>query len=328
VERFNLVIQTAFIGDLLLTIPLLKHLRQIDPGSQIVLLCRRGFGDFFIQHKLVDRIVEVKKGKGGNWQEVTNQLLLFQFGRVISPHQSFRTALLVSKIKAKEKIGFKRFWNFFAFSRRVVWQKAHPEALRLLSLIKDIGAQPDYLQMTAEIPSESSLQLEVNSGIRESTVFLAPGSEWATKRWGAEGYTQVAKQLLQKGFEVKIVGTQAESFLAEIIIAGAKGCENLCGKTNLCELYQIFRKGKLLISNDSGAMHMATVAGLPVVAIFGPTVLNFGYRPWTSKAVVVEKTLSCRPCGLHGSQKCPIGTHECMKGIEAKKVFDAAQTFL
>ncbi|MDZ4661596.1 MAG: glycosyltransferase family 9 protein [Pseudomonadota bacterium] len=327
-ERFNLVIQTAFIGDLLLTIPLLKHLRQIDSKAQIVLLCRYGFGDFFLHHKLVDRVFEVKKGIRSNWQEVSHQLSQLKFERIISPHQSFRTARLVFKLNAKEKTGFKRFWNFLAFNQRVRWRKDLPEALRLLTLIKDVRPNQDYLKMTNEIPQESSLQLESDVGSREPIVFLAPGSEWATKRWGIEGYTQVAKYFLDKGFAVKVIGTQSEIHLAEIILASAKGCENLCGKTTLSELYDLFRKGKLLISNDSGAMHMAAVAGLPVLAIFGPTVLSLGYRPWTPNALVVQKELSCRPCGLHGSQKCPIGTHECMKGIEPKKVIDAALSFL
>ncbi len=272
--------------------------------------------------------MEVKKGDGSNWQDVKTELYKLKFNKIVSPHQSMRTALLVRQLDAKIKIGFKRFWNFFAFTQRVSWRKDLPEALRLLMLLENINIKKNYLQISAEIPEGSSLQLEDDPQSRENIVFLAPGSEWNTKRWTPEGYTEVARYFLAKGFRVKIVGTKAESSIAETILAKAKGCENLCGQTTLSELYQIFRTGKLLVSNDSGAMHMATVAGLPVVAVFGPTVLEFGYRPWTTNAVVVQNQLSCRPCGLHGSQKCPIGTHECMKGIGAKKVIDAALTFV
>lgn len=327
-EKYNLVIQTAFIGDLLLTIPLLKSLRETDPNIKTVLLCRKEFGGFFIHHHLVDKIVEVKKGANSNWGEVTRELLQYEFEKVISPHQSLRTAFLVFKLSAKEKIGFKKLWNFFAYNKRINWRKDLPEALRLLALVKEVNYPQNYLKMTTDIPEGTSLELDGTSTARERIVFLAPGSVWATKMWPVEGFTQVAKWFLEKGYRVKVVGTNAESHLADIIVSSTNGSENLCGKTSLPELYNLFRKGQLLVSNDSGAMHMATVAGLPVVAIFGPTVLDFGYRPWATKAAVVEKQLSCRPCGLHGAQKCPIGTHECMRGISAQKVIDAAQSFL
>jgi heptosyltransferase-2 len=81
--------------------------------------------------------------------------------------------------------------------------------------------------------------------------------------------------------------------------------------------------GKVVVSNDSGAMHLASVAEVPTVAIFGPTVLEFGYQPWNNMSAVVEnKEINCRPCGKHGHEKCPIGTHVCMTSISANQVLE------
>jgi len=77
----------------------------------------------------------------------------------------------------------------------------------------------------------------------------------------------------------------------------------------------------MLVSNDSGAMHMAAMTGVASISLFGPTILDFGYQPWNEKAVVVENTeLRCRPCSSHGGRACPIGTHVCMTSIEVQKV--------
>jgi heptosyltransferase-2 len=79
-------------------------------------------------------------------------------------------------------------------------------------------------------------------------------------------------------------------------------------------------KAEALICNDSGLMHLASVAGLPTVAVFGPTTIALGYRPWQNQARVVERELFCRPCGKHGHVRCPLNTHECMKSISESQV--------
>ena len=94
------------------------------------------------------------------------------------------------------------------------------------------------------------------------------------------------------------------------------------------QLVDMFTQGTALVCNDSGAMHAAAAAGLPTVAVFGPTVLAQGFRPWQNQAMVVQRRLECRPCGKHGSDKCPIGTHACMEGIEAGEVLEALESLI
>jgi heptosyltransferase-2 len=86
---------------------------------------------------------------------------------------------------------------------------------------------------------------------------------------------------------------------------------------------------ELVVTNDSAGQHLAALAGTKTVSVFGPTVLPFGFRPWNSQAIVVERFgLSCRPCGKHGPMKCPIGTHECMKSIRSNEVYQACERLL
>jgi heptosyltransferase-2 len=98
---------------------------------------------------------------------------------------------------------------------------------------------------------------------------------------------------------------------------------NRAGTTSLADLVSLLATGTALICNDSGAMHAAAAAGLPTVAVFGPTTLDLGFRPWNTRAIVVQRELGCRPCGAHGPMVCPIGTHECMEALPAREVLQA-----
>src|SRR5690606_37578329 len=127
---------------------------------------------------------------------------------------------------------------------------------------------------------------------------------------------------------IVIIGSPEEASYAQEIQEKIPGALNIAGKPSLIELVQLFKFGRYLVSNDNGAMHLGSVAGIPTVAIFGPTTLDLGYRPWNNRALVVEDVnLPCRPCGKHGHQKCPLGTHACMKNVSPRAVKKALDSF-
>ena len=362
----HLIVQTAFLGDLLLGIPLLKTLRHMRPQDKFVLLCRKGLGEFFLKSGLVDEVVEVDKKVKNSWRSAALNLRARQFDSVISPHLSFRTALFVWRLKAKHKVGYARFFNFFIFNERVSRPMALPEALRQLALLApfnkiwksrlaefedsqtsrgglgrngELMAVPEWADMTVNrlvqirknFRTQGSLQgLQSNQTRRmiedlkittkDKIAFLAPGSVWATKMWTTEGYAGVARDLLNKGYRVFVTGTVAESDICDAVVKLAPGIVSLAGATSLYGSVEWLALADLLVCNDSGAMHMAAAAGVPTVSIFGPTILEFGYRPWQTHAKVVQTDLPCRPCGKHGTQVCPIGTHDCMKKVSSQMV--------
>jgi heptosyltransferase II len=362
----HLIVQTAFLGDVLLGIPLFKALRAESPNHKLVLLCRKGVGLFFIETGLVDEIIEIDKKDKSTWKQAYKKVENQKFDLVICPHESFRSARFVSKVSANEKIGFKRFFNFFIFTRRIERPMEAPEALRQLALLATVspkwrdvienfvskqaarggqaldgGLVPVPDEATMQVPSLIAIRkakaegkedlpnlsplLETVANTREPIVVLAPGSVWRTKQWTKEGFIQAGQEYsLKYGALIVIMGAKDERALCEEIAAAIPNSLSLAGRTSLLESGQLLALADLLICNDSGAMHLGAAADAPLVSVFGPTVLEFGYRPWSNRARVVQIPLPCRPCGKHGSRECPIGTHACMRDIGADRVIAAA----
>ncbi len=339
----HLCFQTAFPGDVFLSIPLLKRMRIWDPGHDLVLACRPGLGEFFLKNKLVDRVIEIDKKSGEGRARALEQLYGETWDLVVCPHESPRTALWMWKLKARQgKIAFHKWWNGLVYDKRVVKPLEYPDALRQLSLLTPVdsslaelfaGAEMSYLKNpfsrrsplpldVPAVPEWASMKVLSNKPDGR-TVFMAPGSVWATKRWTASGYVGLAHLLTARNFNVVLVGSQDERPLCESIAKQVRGVINKAGETTMTQLVEMLAGGVALVCNDSGAMHAASAAGVPTVAVFGPTVLDQGFRPWNSKSTIVQLDLKCRPCGRHGSDKCPIGTHECMNGLTAEDVYTA-----
>lgn len=385
-SRKNLLIQTAFIGDLLLSIPLARRLRENYPEHELHLLCRHGQGEIFLLTGLVDKIIEVNKSQKKSWKKARLEVLSNEYNLVISPHESLTTAQLVFQIKAQRKIGFQHWWNFIFYDERIKRPMIFPESIRQLSLLSSIDTSiKDSLYSYGrnfsiensfsldELPKEQDSQYvplwasmslrEFFSDLEDSFVnnrllahkeklsiysrnvlkmfsefhidrerpilFMAPGSVWGTKRWTIKGYAEVGNEMSRRGYQVIITGAPVEEEICSELSSLVPGSVNLVNKCNLFESVLLYIHGSLMVTNDCGAMHLAAVAELPTVSIFGPTVLRFGYRPWQNRALVVQnKELSCRPCGKHGPQKCPLGTHECMTSISSQKVIKAVQKII
>ncbi|RYZ89296.1 MAG: glycosyltransferase family 9 protein, partial [Proteobacteria bacterium] len=153
------------------------------------------------------------------------------------------------------------------------------------------------------------------------TIALFPGSVWATKRWTEEGFVQAGNQLREEGHHILVMGGPGEEELCARVAALIPGAKNICGQTSIYESALVLSRIGGVIGNDSASLHLAATSQCPSVVMFGPTVLRFGFRPWQDQVAVVEmRDLACRPCGKHGHQVCPIGTHICMKGLEASIV--------
>ena len=155
---------------------------------------------------------------------------------------------------------------------------------------------------------------------------VAPGARWPTKRWPVERFAAVAQELAQaRQAAVVLLGGSEDIALAHEL------CRRLrvpvldsTGKLSLLHTAALLQQCHLLLSNDSGLMHMATALRVPVVAIFGPTVQEFGFYPFQARAQVVSAELPCRPCSTKGSTRCPRGHHHCMQQVTVAQVCTAA----
>jgi heptosyltransferase-2 len=161
-------------------------------------------------------------------------------------------------------------------------------------------------------------------------VALAPGSVWATKRWLAERFASLASRITQElDAEAILVGGPQDTALCDRIASRTKGrALNCAGHLTLRQSAELISRCDVLVTNDSAPMHLAVAVGTPVLAVFGPTVPEFGFRPFGEGHVVVQKDLTCRPCRIHGGPKCPIGTHECMRAIQLEEVYEQVESMM
>jgi heptosyltransferase-2 len=330
--------------------------KKLQPGIPLGVVCRKGLGSFLLKLKIADFVFEVEKGKSHTYRQAQEKIRDFDVQRLVSAHTSLRTTFFCLKIRAQRKISFKKPWNLFVFHQRKTWPRQWPESLRLLSLIRDEseelqshfsrladeGLEIDFYKKTrtGQLRSPPSWadphegwQLEPHGSSADELceryqlsgkrwIALFPGSVWATKMWTRQGFLDLAKRLQKLSYQIVWMGGPEEKSLGESLAEGTPGSLNLCGATSLFESLLLVSKATLVVGNDSSSSHMAALMGTPVVAIFGPTILEFGYRPWARTSFVSENSeRPCRPCGPHGHRKCPLGHHRCMKDLTADQVF-------
>jgi len=341
----------------------MKKMKELWPDQKLVLVCRQGLGDFFLRTRLVDEVFEIKKGQRDSYQRVVEALKTSSVHTLVSPHESLRTAFFSRKIKARQKISFAKAWNRFFYGLRVAKNYELPDALRQLSLLQSfdvklqyqieayassrqayrvdktglLSAPPEWASMSLrefyETEKERLAPLLTSLGLGfenlKKAVALFPGSVWATKRWTETGYIQTGRKLAQQGIPVLVMGGPGEEDLCERVAQAIPQALNLCAKTSIFESALLLSQMVAVVGNDSASMHLAATSGTPSVVIFGPTILQFGFRPWQDKVYVVEKSdLSCRPCGKHGHKACPLRTHACMKRLVPEEVLQKVQSLL
>jgi len=358
-EKVQVFVQTAFLGDVLLSVPFLKNWNYLLDGKKI-LICRKGVGSLFKELELVDQVIEIEKSKSSTYDAALKQLSSFEVDTVICAHQSFRSTLFVRKIKAARKIGYKNFYSFLAYDESIDRDLSLPEPIRLLQLLTTVdpslqGLIIDYRynQYPYEYKkgeslksppnwASSDLRLKVqekrpfekvaealNLDLKQKRVALFPGSVWETKKWTEAGYRSLCSLLIARGYQIVLMGGPDEFTLCELIREGQEASiVNLAGKTSLLDSVSLISNCDGVVSNDSAGAHLASLVDKKIVTVFGPTVLDFGYRPWSTSTYIAEnKDLFCRPCGPHGHKKCPLGTHECMKSVSAKEVEELTRFF-
>ncbi len=319
-----LLLQTAFLGDSLLSLPLAKAIKQRFPESKLTVLIRPENVQIFSKVKEIDEVIIDNKKTASKMSEFTRLIKEFKkrkFDAAIIPHRSFRSALLAKLAGIPKRIGFKfGLWSFlFTDAQPFSWPMHDVERnMLLLSPLKALTypSFPD-IPFKGEIPQDVK-ELPIKIGIN-------PSSVWKTKRWPVEYFTSLIKKIYETlKVPCIITGSQKEiQYNAQIEKSLPLGyCINLTGKTDLSSLVSLISQCNIFITNDSGPMHIAAALKIPTLAIFGPTTKELGFFPYSPKAQVIEQQLACRPCRLHGSNNCPRKHFLCMKLITPDIVFD------
>lgn len=330
-----LVVQTAFLGDVVLTTPLLRELKRAHPEARLTVVATPLGAATLAGLPFLDGLIAYdKKGKHrgvrGTWGLVA-RLRRERFDLAVAAQRSARTGLLVRASGARKRVGFAGAAGGWAYTERVTWDPARHAVHRYLALAAACGGDPDadprpLLAVLPEARARIDALLSAEGiGPDDAVLAIAPGSIWGTKRWTPEGFAAVVRDSRALGLRPVLVGSPAEATLCNEVAARAGGSVPvLAGRTGIPDLAALCARSRALVTNDSGPGHVASAVGTPVVAVFGPTVPAFGYTPFGERNRIVERAgLECRPCDLHGPQVCPLGHHRCMKEIGPEAVLDA-----
>lgn len=337
--RMNiLLVQTGFLGDVILSTPVINGLRAIYPQAKLSILTTPSARDLVRFHPAVNEtLVYDKRGVDSGlvgFYRCVRKLRAAGFEAAFSLHKSHRTALLLRFAGIPQRYGFAEASLPFLYTKTCPRSDLGHDALRNLAIFRNLGCEPDCfdqkLQVEVPLQAKEKAQTLLSFFGTRKKVGIAPGSVWSTKRWRIEGFAEVAQRFAAENCAIVILGGKADVGLAEEIEKACGGAVlNLVGNTTLIESAAVISLLDVLVSNDSAPLHLASAAGVPVCALFCATVPEFGFTPWKTSSVVLGVSgLSCRPCGRHGAKKCVTGTHDCQYGITADAVCDAVRRLL
>ncbi len=310
-----LIIQTAFLGDVILATPVCIELRRLFPNAQIDILVRKGNEGILENHRDISNVFTFNK-KEGKYAEIRRLIKQFRrtkYDTVINLHRFGSSGFITWRSGAKEKIGFDKNPFSFCYNRKIAHEigTGKHEVERNLECIAHFGAKP--LVRPEVFPSKEN-EAKVEHLIQQPFYTLAPASVWFTKQLPEEKWVELATILKKKG-TVYLVGGPGDSELCSRILKAAELPEtnNLAGKLNLLESCALFAKAERCYVNDSGPLHMASAVNAPTTAFFCATVPAFGFGPLSDQSEIREtaENLDCRPCGLHGGKTCPRGHFKC-----------------
>jgi heptosyltransferase II len=342
------VIQTSFVGDCVLTLPFLAELAQKEVDQEIVLITQAGIQkDIFelarqrglaqwssrIRIEVLDKKNE-QKSLLATWRWSQKKIQTQDpFKTVYCIHRSFRSAFVAWALGAEDRVGFSSGAASFLYTRAVKrsWEHGVHEIEKNFDLLRSsysdqkietwLGLdKPSFLAQGAARPARA-----------QDRVSLALGSPWPSKRWPVEHQIDLVKSLTGDGVEVYLLGDPQAKEIADQIVAAVPSLlvKNFVGKTGAQEWVDLIDSSALLISGDSASVHVASDLGVPVIALFGPTIPDFGFAPWRSHSKVLQvEHLPCRPCHIHGPKVCPLGHHKCLKSIGSEQVLRHLKPYL
>tara|TARA_B110000211_G_C14013225_1_gene524210 strand:+ start:351 stop:1346 length:996 start_codon:yes stop_codon:yes gene_type:complete len=324
-ENYNkiLTIQTAFIGDVILVTSLLETLHLNFPNAKIDIVVRKGNESLFNNHPFINKIYvwDKSNGKTKNLLKILKEVRKQEYDLVLGVQRFFNAGLLAGFSKGKRIIGFDKNPVSFLFNEKIPHEigASRHEVERNYDLIKSFA--PKFSKQLKLYPSQAD-QDKIKVYTKDEFIVIAPASVWFTKQFPKEKWIEFLDHV--KGIKTYIIGAPTDSELAESIISSTNNNNviNLCGSLNLLQSTALMAKAKMNYVNDSAPQHLASSVNAPTSALFCSTVPEFGFGPLSDNAQIIEteKTLECRPCGLHGHKACPKKHFNCATNINVNQL--------
>jgi heptosyltransferase-2 len=305
-----LVVETSFPGDAVISTAVAVEIKRLKPQAHVTYLVRPEVAELMRYAPAVDQVIAFDKygadaGRAGVDRFAQNlRKQAFDVAFVLNPSVRNRSLIQHSKVPLVRWLDGSN-------------PDGKPRSEILLSILTQDFSSRSLATLPRLNPPPSDRKL------LQDYIVLAPGSVWATKCWGDEKFQALVALYELAGIPSVIIGGMNDRPKGERVACGNSMVIDLTGKTSLVEAASIITGARLVIANDSAPVHIATAVRTPVVAIFGPTVPEFGFLPPQAMGRVMQTDLWCRPCTSHGPETCPIYTHDCMKLISVEEVLHA-----
>lgn len=315
-----LIIQTAFLGDVILATPVISELKRLFPSSEIDLLVRKGNESLLANNPKINLVHTFDK-KNGKLKAILSLIKTFrknQYNLVINLHRFGSSGFIAGLSKGEKRYGFAKNPFSFLYTKKFSHEigNGKHEVERNLSLIKEFGA----IEKSRPELFPSADDFAIADQIAAGTYFcFAPASVWFTKQLPVSKWIELIDYYTQFGTIYLLGGKGDLDFCNEIIHqTESKMGINLAGQLNLLESAALMKNATRNFVNDSGPLHIASAMNAPVTSFFCSTIPDFGFGPLSDDSEIkqVKEKLDCRPCGLHGHKACPKGNFECGNKID------------
>lgn len=324
VKKF-LLIRPGGIGDAVLLLPAIDALKSRFPDSDIDILCEKRNAEIFRLSNAIGRIYLYDRGLD-LFRSLRNR-----YDVVIDTEQWHRLSAVVAYLSGGPiRIGFGTNERKKLFTHRISYSHEDYEVYSFLHLIEPLtdrsyDFKPDEPFISIKNDVASHLQDELKN--KGKVIAIFPGASVMERRWGGDKFGEAAKILSDKGYDIIILGSNADRADAERIKKHAGNCVDLIGRTNLKDIAAVLKKSRLLITADSGLMHIAYAVGTPTVSLFGSGIEK-KWAPRGENHIVLNKHPDCSPCTKFGYTPCCKRNVECLSLISVEDVVAAVKTIL
>ncbi|WP_019988452.1 glycosyltransferase family 9 protein [Rudanella lutea] len=319
-----LVIQTAFIGDVILATALLEQIRQQRPEAQIDMLLRKGNESLLANHPFLHSVLiwDKKGGKYKNLWNLLGQIRQNEYDVVINLQRFGATGLLTALSGARQTIGYDKnpFSRFFKYRIEHRIEPGIHEVDRNAALLGPMGIGTFVAPRPRLYPSPADRQA-VAPYQEKPYLCIAPTSVWFTKQYPAEKWVEFIRQN-PADTTIYLLGAPTDidacAYIRQQVLATHPHVQNLAGKLSFLQSAALMQGAIMNYVNDSAPMHLCSAVNAPTTAVFCSTIPAFGFGPLADDARIVQtpEPLDCRPCGLHGYRACPLGHFRCATTIE------------
>ncbi len=310
-----LVIQTAFIGDVILALPVISKLKRFYPESTVDVIVRKGNESLLDNNPNVNKVIVFDKSrKFANGTQLIKEIRQNKYDTVVNLQRYFTTGFITVCAGAKTSIGFDKNPLSFLFSRKVKHEMSENgsnkhEVERNLILIESLTDQS--FEKPVMYPRVEDFEKVKQN---KSYYCLSPNSVWFTKQYPVEKWVELMNRLPQNS-RLILIGGPGDKESNQLILEKSTHPDvvNMAGLLSFNESAALMKNAVMNFVNDSAPLHLCSAVNAPVRAFFCSTVPAFGYTPLSDDAKVIETedNLPCRPCGTHGKVACPEGHFKC-----------------